>query len=166
MKKILITSINIIILVLLAIPVFTFIKNVSSQAAIASPVNSANSGLVNFNAANPGQAGQSVNLTLAEVAKHNQSNDCWLIINNQVYDLSSYAPYHPGGSAMLPYCGREATAAYNDKDGGGAPHSQNAANLLTNYFIGQLGQQSKNLSGQPVAPPAGINQLNREIEDD
>ncbi|MFA6216004.1 MAG: cytochrome b5-like heme/steroid binding domain-containing protein [Patescibacteria group bacterium] len=163
MKKILIVAINIIILVLLAIPVFTFVKNVSSQAAIASPVNSANSGLVNFNAANPGQ---SVNLTLAEVAKHNQANDCWLIINNQVYDLSSYVPYHPGGNSMLSYCGREATAAYNDKGGGGAPHSQNAANLLTNYFIGQLGQQSKNLSGQPVAPPAGINELNREIEDD
>jgi len=29
--------------------------------------------------------------TLAEIAKHNSANDCWLLINNKVYDRCSLA---------------------------------------------------------------------------
>lgn len=31
----------------------------------------------------------------AEVAKHNQSSDLWMVINGRVYDVTKYAPDHP-----------------------------------------------------------------------
>ena len=76
--------------------------------------------------------------TLAEVGQHNQANDCWLIISNKVYDVTSYLNIHPGGaSTILTYCGQEATQAFATKDMN-QPHSTRATNLLDNYFVGNL----------------------------
>ncbi|KAK7465686.1 hypothetical protein VKT23_005658 [Stygiomarasmius scandens] len=51
--------------------------------------------------------------TLEEVAKHNTASSCWVIIKNQVYDVSEFLSEHPGGtSIILKYAGRDATLAY------------------------------------------------------
>lgn len=42
-------------------------------------------------------------LTVQEIAKHNTSSDCWLVINGQVWDLTDFLEQHPGGSAS-EYC--------------------------------------------------------------
>ncbi|PLB54885.1 cytochrome B2 [Aspergillus steynii IBT 23096] len=53
-----------------------------------------------------------------EIARHNGADDCWLVVNNQVWDLSDFAPNHPGGAeTILRYAGRDATAAYNEVHG-------------------------------------------------
>eukprot|EP00472_Partenskyella_glossopodia_P006085 CAMPEP_0197517718 /NCGR_PEP_ID=MMETSP1318-20131121/2783_1 /TAXON_ID=552666 /ORGANISM="Partenskyella glossopodia, Strain RCC365" /LENGTH=92 /DNA_ID=CAMNT_0043067517 /DNA_START=176 /DNA_END=454 /DNA_ORIENTATION=+ len=39
--------------------------------------------------------------TLAEVKKHNKEGDCWMIINNGVYDVSKFAKFHPGGKKII-----------------------------------------------------------------
>lgn len=76
--------------------------------------------------------------TSSEVAKHNTRNDCWMIIINKVYNVTDYLSFHPGGvGAMLPYCGAEATRAFDTKDQG-QPHSNQANSLLNNYFVGDL----------------------------
>jgi len=76
--------------------------------------------------------------TLAEIAKHNSANDCWLLINNKVYDVTSFLGSHPGGvETIIPHCGQEATNAYNTKDIG-RPHSARAASMLNDYYIGDL----------------------------
>lgn len=77
-----------------------------------------------------------VTLTAAETAKHNSATDCWMIISDKVYNLTSYIPVHPGGSQLTPYCGRDGTAAFFN----GPPHAHSsaAANLLTNYLLGSL----------------------------
>lgn len=33
-----------------------------------------------------------------EIAKHNSERDCWLLIDNEVWDLTDFAPRHPGGA--------------------------------------------------------------------
>ena len=39
--------------------------------------------------------------TRQEIEKHNSKNDCWLVINGNVYDSTSVLAWHPGGSATL-----------------------------------------------------------------
>lgn len=69
--------------------------------------------------------------TAAEVAQHNSASDCWLTINGKVYDLTSYAPTHPGGAAAITSsCGEDVTASF--------PHSANALNALAPYLLGDL----------------------------
>ncbi|KAK7064116.1 FMN-dependent dehydrogenase-domain-containing protein [Favolaschia claudopus] len=51
--------------------------------------------------------------SLDQVALHDKSSDCWVIINNNVYDVTEFLNEHPGGSKIiLKYAGRDATAAY------------------------------------------------------
>lgn len=37
-------------------------------------------------------------LSAQEVATHSNSGDCWLIIEGQVWNLTEFAPKHPGGA--------------------------------------------------------------------
>jgi len=75
------------------------------------------------------------------VLKHNTISDCWMIINNKVYDLSNYATAHPGGTRNVTnYCGKEATVAFDTK-GKNRPHSTYANNLLDQYYVGDFNQQ-------------------------
>eukprot|EP01127_Copromyxa_protea_P006732 TRINITY_DN16723_c0_g1_i1.p1 TRINITY_DN16723_c0_g1~~TRINITY_DN16723_c0_g1_i1.p1 ORF type:complete len:441 (-),score=64.93 TRINITY_DN16723_c0_g1_i1:12-1334(-) len=50
--------------------------------------------------------------TVAEVATHDKRSDCWVIIDGNVYDLTHWAPKHPGGpSIIFDYAGQDATDA-------------------------------------------------------
>lgn len=113
----------------------------------------------------PSSVSSGIALTSAEVAKHNNAGDCWMIISNKVYRLTSYIPAHPGGSAMVPYCGRDGTAAFT-----GLPHSANAASLLANYLLGNLNAQTvitpPNPSAPAALPPVNGGEAENEFEDD
>ena len=82
----------------------------------------------------PTESGTNVILSAAEVAKHNSSSDCWLIIENKVYDVSDYLDSHPaGGGIIIPYCGTEATHAFETVD-----HSRVALSHLDSIYVGDL----------------------------
>ena len=52
--------------------------------------------------------------TAADVAAHNKKDDCWVIVNGEVLDVTSFLPEHPGGEkAILLYAGRDATEEFN-----------------------------------------------------
>jgi len=75
-----------------------------------------------------------------ELARHARASDCWMAIRGNVYDLTSYLPNHPSPpNIVLPWCGKEATEAYNTKTKG-RPHSPYADELLAKYRIGTLGK--------------------------
>ena len=77
-------------------------------------------------------------LTTATVATHNSISDCWLIIENKVYDVTAYIPFHPGGTNTIRNnCGKESTQAFATRGGEGS-HSQSAWNMLNNYLLGNL----------------------------
>ena len=38
-------------------------------------------------------------ISVAELDKHAQPDNCWMIVNGQVYDLTRFAPEHPGGAS-------------------------------------------------------------------
>jgi len=77
-------------------------------------------------------------LTAAEVARHDQAGDCWMIIDGMVYDLTGWIEAHPGGDAILRGCGKDASWFFHNRDLAGG-HSDAAAALLEGYAIGALG---------------------------
>jgi cytochrome b involved in lipid metabolism len=49
----------------------------------------------------------------AEMALHNTPSDCWVLIGGTVYDLSNFAPTHPGGARLITdHCATDATEEY------------------------------------------------------
>ena len=40
-------------------------------------------------------------ITMEEVMKHRKADDCWNVINGEVYDMTQYVPMHPGGSSCF-----------------------------------------------------------------
>lgn len=91
------------------------------------------------NVKNEGKTPQEENFySLAEVAKHNKENDCWVVIENKVYRVENYINDHPGGSdKIINNCGKDATNFFNSiKNGQG--HSQKAWQKLEEFYIGSL----------------------------
>ncbi|KAH9257606.1 hypothetical protein BASA81_004055 [Batrachochytrium salamandrivorans] len=51
---------------------------------------------------------------LAEVQKHKTDKDCWVILHNEVYDVTKFLPDHPGGKkAIMLYAGKDATVEFD-----------------------------------------------------
>lgn len=83
-------------------------------------------------------AGEEKAYTLAQIAAHATRDNCWMAIRGQVYDFTAYLPQHPADpSVFLPWCGKDATQAYDTKTKG-RPHSPYADQLMAKYRIGVL----------------------------
>jgi cytochrome b5 len=53
--------------------------------------------------------------TFDEVSKHDQSDDCWIIIDDYIYDVTEFAEIHPGGKNMiLMVAGKDATEYFHE----------------------------------------------------
>lgn len=52
-------------------------------------------------------------MSFDEVQKHTAEDDCWLVVEGKVYDLTEFLPDHPGGKkAPLIYAGKDATEEF------------------------------------------------------
>ena len=70
--------------------------------------------------------------TAEQVARHNKPTDCWLIINNKVYDVTHVIPHHPGGSqSILNNGGRDASFHVQF-------HSSAMTKMLDKLYLGNL----------------------------
>ncbi|KAK2968853.1 hypothetical protein RJ640_008020 [Escallonia rubra] len=72
--------------------------------------------------------------TMQEAAQHNTKEDCWVVIDGKVYDVSPYLDEHPGGDdVLLATTGKDATDEFED-----AGHSKTARELMENFCVGEL----------------------------
>merc|ERR1712004_489833 len=50
----------------------------------------------------------------ADVSKHNTDKDCWVIVGDEVYDVTKFLPDHPGGKkAIMLNAGKDATEEFD-----------------------------------------------------
>jgi Cytochrome b5-like Heme/Steroid binding domain len=73
--------------------------------------------------------------TREQVGAHCHPTSLWLIIEDDVFDLTEFVRLHPGGrEPLIAYAGRDATDAFRR-----AGHSELVRVLRNNYRIGRLG---------------------------
>ena len=78
-------------------------------------------------------------VTRQEVALHNRRDDCWVIVAEKVYDITEWAPHHPGGAGIARmYAGKEATAEFGDY------HSAEAVAHMAHFCVGDLVEATAN----------------------
>jgi cytochrome b involved in lipid metabolism len=70
--------------------------------------------------------------TTADVAKHNMRSDCWIILKNNVYDVTKFGPQHPGGDKIYDGCGQDLTTFIQTQ------HKPISETVYTPYLIGKL----------------------------
>ncbi len=120
------------------------------------------------NSSNQSNQYQTIILTLDEIAKHNSADDCWLIINNNVYEVTNYINDHPGGAEkIIFFCGKDATTAFATKGKKNKPHSSSANQILESFKIGSLNQQIKiNQNSNNLLPSRKNNYQFKKFEED
>ncbi|XP_008791612.1 cytochrome b5 [Phoenix dactylifera] len=73
-----------------------------------------------------------------EVAKHNVTKDCWVVISGKVFDVTPFMDEHPGGDeVLLAVTGKDATDDFED-----VGHSTSAKEMMSKYCIGEIDSSS------------------------
>ena len=69
-------------------------------------------------------------LSWEEIKKHNNQSDCWIVIDQFVYDITPWIKQHPGGNVLTILAGEDSTAMYYSN------HFKNSKHLLNKFLIG------------------------------
>ncbi|KAL1359513.1 cytochrome b5-like [Arachis duranensis] len=86
--------------------------------------------------------------TFAEVSQHKTYNDCWLIIDGKVYDVTKFLDDHPGGGdVVVSSTAKDATDDFED-----VGHSKNARKMLNDYYIGDIDLSTMKSAGAKSPP--------------
>ncbi|KAK4374176.1 hypothetical protein RND71_004853 [Anisodus tanguticus] len=80
-----------------------------------------------------------------EVSLHNSPNDCWVIINAKVYDVTNFLNDHPGGDEiLLAAAGKDASEEFEE-----AGHGSAARLMLDEFYVAEINPSTKNPFLQP-----------------
>jgi cytochrome b involved in lipid metabolism len=74
--------------------------------------------------------------SLSEVALHASADDCWSVVNGNVYELTQWISGHPGGSSAIEsMCGIDASTMFNNQHNG----QKEPETSLAGFQIGTVG---------------------------
>ncbi|HCC84406.1 MAG TPA: hypothetical protein DEP87_01880 [Candidatus Pacebacteria bacterium] len=77
-------------------------------------------------------------ISLTDLAKHSQPEDCWVALKGNVYNLSTFISKHPGGAkAIETNCGKDGTEVFETRYGKG-PHQAAALLVIAALKVGTL----------------------------
>eukprot|EP00008_Paramoeba_atlantica_P006860 CAMPEP_0201487296 /NCGR_PEP_ID=MMETSP0151_2-20130828/12194_1 /ASSEMBLY_ACC=CAM_ASM_000257 /TAXON_ID=200890 /ORGANISM="Paramoeba atlantica, Strain 621/1 / CCAP 1560/9" /LENGTH=199 /DNA_ID=CAMNT_0047872295 /DNA_START=130 /DNA_END=729 /DNA_ORIENTATION=- len=80
--------------------------------------------------------------TLEEVAEHNKPDDCWVIINDRVLDVTKFLEDHPGGDEkILEHAGGDATEDFEYTG-----HTDEAKDKFDGFQVGVVKKESSERS--------------------
>jgi len=86
--------------------------------------------------------------TLAEVSKNNTNKSTWLVIHNNVYDVTAFLNEHPGGEEVLiEQAGKDATEHFED-----VGHSTDAREMMKKFKIGELVHSERKVIAEKSEP--------------
>ncbi len=89
--------------------------------------------------------------TAADVAAHKTASNCWSVVDNNVYNLTSWVSQHPGGAGVVTaMCGGDGTSAFHGYHGTKA----SPAAALAGFKIGTLTGAAAPVTEAPAAPTA------------
>ncbi|PWA72885.1 cytochrome b5, heme-binding site-containing protein [Artemisia annua] len=72
--------------------------------------------------------------SLSDVSLHNNSKDCWVVINARVYDVTNFLNDHPGGdNVLLDVAGKDASEEFEE-----VGHGSAARLMLDEYYVGEV----------------------------
>lgn len=107
--------------------------------------------------------------TMEQVLLHNTKEDAWIVIDDAVYDISSFIEKHPGGSAvLLKVMGVDSSEQFH-----AVGHSRGAHRMMEKYRIGKVAaaagarleaeqqQQKQALRSKPVGDTTPERELQR-----
>ncbi|KAK8038341.1 hypothetical protein PG994_015108 [Apiospora phragmitis] len=93
----------------------------------------------------------------AVIARHTSADDCWVVVNGKVYDLTNFAPEHPGGADIIyTWAGKDASEIYNEFHTPQRIESElPAAEKLGDLDESTVTETWRQRSSSPQAPPSG-----------
>ncbi len=129
-----------------------FVGHTGAEATWASRIATVET-IAPSETSSPAATNVEAGITKDEFAKHASKDDCWVIIDAQVYNLTSYIQSHPGGPAVLQrLCGSDATAAFKNQHGSQQLPASELATLLVGAYSGNVSAPAQ--TTDPTADPS------------
>ena len=80
-------------------------------------------------------------ITMDEVRKHHTAQDCWMVIDGKVYDLTGVLSEHRPKCEeidLTSYCGKDAAQVWHDKEKSSKPHKKKSHLLMSKELLGTI----------------------------
>ena len=82
-----------------------------------------------------------------EVKQHGRAEDCWVVVDGLVIDLTAFLAAHPGGDAPVAFAGKDATAAFYGS------HKAHTREMAGRYVIGTV-DSAEARAEKDLTPPS------------
>ena len=109
----------------------------SSTLAVLDPAALLRNRLSPASSSKPSQKSSRYYYTVDDVSKHDRENDCWVIVHDRVYDVTTFVPKHPGGNMIRVNAGGECTALFESY------HPLKARAVLEKFYIGDVVEEEE-----------------------
>ncbi|KAG0367645.1 hypothetical protein BC939DRAFT_458605 [Gamsiella multidivaricata] len=98
--------------------------------------------------------------TVQEVQAHSSRDSCWVIHNNKVYNMTSFAADHPGGDDLiLDHAGQDITALMKDELT--HLHSDGAYEMMDDFLVGVINNSNSNITAATIQSSAATRELKK-----